>query len=112
MYSGAPLGIFFTGYKTIVVGDDDDGDDNDDNDDDHDGDDDDDDDGDDDEWAGLGAVKRASCLFPPCLRFSRQRTQCWKLFYCCCFLTPYLPVQILIPKNTVLFILCLYCFGF
>ena len=42
MYSGAPLGIFFTGYKTIVVGDDD-GDDDDD-----DGDDDDDDDGGDD----------------------------------------------------------------
>ena len=85
--------------------DDDDNDDDDDGDDD--GDDDDDDDGDDDEWAGLGAVKRASCLFPPCLRFSRQRTQCWELFYCCCFLTHYLPVQILIPKNTVLFILCL-----
>ena len=29
---------------------------------------------DDDEWEGLGAVKRASCLFPHCLRFYRQRT--------------------------------------
>ena len=29
---------------------------------------------DDDVKAGLGAVKRASCLFPHCLRFYRQRT--------------------------------------
>ena len=43
-------------------------------DDDDDVDDDDNVDGDDDvdEWAGLGAVKRASCLFPHCLRFYPQ----------------------------------------
>ena len=61
----------------------------DDEDDDNDDDDDDVDEDDDDEWGGLGAVKRASCLFPPCLRFYRQRTLTQCLNVCICiFLFP------------------------
>ena len=73
-------------YSVIILETNNDGDDVNNDDDNRDDDDDegddvnDDNDGeDDDEWEGLGAVKRASCLFPHCLRFYPQRTPTQRL---------------------------------